>query len=215
MIDNARYETSRTPSYDAGNAWYNILPAPPTPRRLSGDVTADWAILGAGACGLATARQLAELRPDDRVVVIDASPVGYGASGRNAGFMLNHNTHGESKDLAVERRNSRLCQGGHDYLATLVEEHQIRCDWSEWGRVYVAAGRGADRHLRELSETYETLGHPWELLDADDISELTGSVFYLSGLRTHGNGLVNPAAMMRGLTACLPENVTLFEDSPI
>ena len=46
------------------------------------------------------------------------------------------------------------------------------------------------------------------------MTELTGSGFYLSGLRTHGNGLINPAAMVQGLAACLPENVTLFEDSP-
>jgi len=111
MISAGRYDTRRTPSYDAGNAWYKVLPKPEEPRRLVGDITADWAILGAGTCGLTIARRLAELRPDDTIAIIEASRVGFGASGRNAGFMLNHNTHSESKDFAVEERNGRLCQG--------------------------------------------------------------------------------------------------------
>ncbi len=215
MIDRGLHRIREIPTYDSGNAWYNLLPEPDPPLRLTGEVFGDWTILGAGACGLATARRLADLRPDDRIVVVEASRVGYGASGRNAGFMLNHNTHGESKDLAIERRNGRLCQGGHDYLATLVEMHQIRCNWSDWGRVYAAAGDDADAHLSALSRVYDELLQPWTLLDAADMARLTGSAFYRSGLRARGNGLVNPAAMVRGLAACLPENVTLYEESPI
>jgi glycine/D-amino acid oxidase-like deaminating enzyme len=215
MFNGRIQKIGRLPEYDAGNAWYNILPPPLPPRRLKGTVKADWAVLGAGACGLTFARRLAELRPDTDIAIIDASRVGYGASGRNAGFMLNHNTHGEVKDFKVERRNNRLCEGGCKHLKQLVDENQIACDWSDWGRLYVAAAEQGDAHLTDLQENYRKLGLPQEMVDGTSLAEMLGTPFYRRGLRSSGNGLVNPAALMRGLARTLPANVTLYEDSPI
>ncbi len=76
------------------NGWYAILPDPAPARVLSGDVLTDWAVLGGGACGLSFARRIAELRPNDTVIVVEGMRVGYGTSGRNAGFMLRHHSHG-------------------------------------------------------------------------------------------------------------------------
>ena len=72
------------------NGWYETLPPPPPARRVEGAVKADFAVIGAGTCGCAVARRLAELRPDDAIVLVEATRVGYGTSGRNAGFMLDH-----------------------------------------------------------------------------------------------------------------------------
>ena len=62
-------------------------------------MSCDRAIAGAGACGLAAARRLVELRHPDTVVLIDVSRIGHGISDRNAGSMLNHNSHGEIRDM--------------------------------------------------------------------------------------------------------------------
>ncbi len=47
------------PHDDAGCGWYNVLPPPEPARRIAGDETADWVVLGAGITGLAAARRLA------------------------------------------------------------------------------------------------------------------------------------------------------------
>ena len=78
-------------------------------------------MIGAGACGLAVARRLAELRPDESVTVIEAMRVGYGTSGLNAGFMLSHHSHGGIKHLEVGRRDDRLFSVGYVYLRKIVE----------------------------------------------------------------------------------------------
>ena len=52
------------------NGWYATLPDPAPARVLSSDVSADWAVLGGGACGLSFARRIAELRPDDTVIMV-------------------------------------------------------------------------------------------------------------------------------------------------
>lgn len=56
-------------------------------RFTTSDMTADVVIVGAGFVGLSTAYWISEYRPDLKVIVIDKSPLGSGASGRNAGFL--------------------------------------------------------------------------------------------------------------------------------
>jgi glycine/D-amino acid oxidase-like deaminating enzyme len=66
------WETLRAPE-DAGNA-----------MPLNSDKIADVAIIGAGYCGLSAAYHL--VRKGIEVVVVEAGPLGWGASGRNGGF---------------------------------------------------------------------------------------------------------------------------------
>src|SRR5690606_25313602 len=47
------------------------------------------------------------------------------------------------------------------------------------------------------------------------MADLTATSFYRAGLKVKGNGLVNPAALMRGLAASLPPNVAIFENTPV
>ncbi len=197
------------------NGWYETLPPPPPPRLVEGRVKADWAIIGAGACGLAAARRLGELRPDDAIVVIEAMRVGYGTSGRNAGFMLSHHSHGGLKHLDAGRRNDKLFSAGQSYLREIVEQHQIRCDWSEWGQIYVSAAEEGEAHLDAVADGFNVLDVAHDWIDRDDIERITGTRFYSRGVRLAGSALVQPAAMMRGLGETLPANVDLREDSPV
>src|SRR5687768_4915823 len=59
----------------------------PAPRRpaLSGAVDVDVAIVGGGLAGLTAAIEL--VRAGRRVAVLEAERIGWGASGRNGGFV--------------------------------------------------------------------------------------------------------------------------------
>ncbi len=103
----------KLPDDGVRNGWYETLPPPPEARSVRGTVRCDWAVIGAGICGLAVARRLAELRPDDSVTVIEAMRVGNGTSGRNAGFMLSRHSPDRIKDFEVLRRNDRLSSAGY------------------------------------------------------------------------------------------------------
>jgi glycine/D-amino acid oxidase-like deaminating enzyme len=61
--------------------WCDRWAGLPIPR------TVDFAVLGAGFAGLATANALRERHPSASIVVLEAERVGFGASGRNAGFL--------------------------------------------------------------------------------------------------------------------------------
>ncbi len=211
----AVHTARKLPNDGVRNGWYEALPPPAAARRVTSTVTADWAVLGAGACGLAAARRLGELRPDDTVAIVDAMRVGYGNSGRNAGFMLSHHSHGGIRHLDIARRSDRLFGCGHAYLREIVEAHQIRCDWSDCGQIYVSASREGDAHLDAVADGFDALGVPQDRMDRDELEAVTGSRFYTGGVHVQGAALVQPAAMMRGLGATLPANVALYEDSPV
>ena len=211
-----RWKTRALPERSEPNGWYEILPEPPPETRpVDGRLTCDWAVIGAGACGLAVARRLAELRNQDTVALIDAARIGYGASGRNAGFMLNHNTHGAIKSLEIERRNAALCTAGVDYLRRLVQQNQIPCQWSEWGRLYVAAHHAGNDHLADLARNYDRLDVEYSWIESERLRDMLGTGFYTRAIHARGSALVQPAALMRGLGTTLPANVQVCEESPV
>ena len=68
--------------------WWQALGGfPPRRASLPGPLEADVCIVGGGYTGLWTAYYLAERRPDARIVVLEAAFAGYGASGRNGGWV--------------------------------------------------------------------------------------------------------------------------------
>jgi glycine/D-amino acid oxidase-like deaminating enzyme len=80
MTDSPR--SGRPPSF-----WFTQVP-PVTPRPpLPGDGRADVVIVGAGYTGLWTAFYLKRARPDLDVRIVERHFAGYGASGRNGGWL--------------------------------------------------------------------------------------------------------------------------------
>lgn len=71
--------------------WYatDHTPARPPRAPLTGHATADVVIVGGGYTGLWTAYYLKTAAPDLRVTVLEQKFCGYGASGRNGGWLYN------------------------------------------------------------------------------------------------------------------------------
>ncbi|MFP6744768.1 MAG: FAD-binding oxidoreductase [Alphaproteobacteria bacterium] len=203
------------PHDDATCGWYRALPEPPPARRVSGNERTDWVVLGAGFTGLAAARRLAELRPDDRILLVDAQRVGYGPSGRNAGFILETPHYTEGWPLERSERLLRIFTAGADYLRETVRSHQIECQWREAGQIKAAVGDVAMPYLDGYRKALDDHHMPYDDLDAAAMEAITGSSYYRAGLLAPGKVLIQPAALARGLAASLPENVEVFEDSPV
>ena len=208
----------KLPANAATNGWYNVLPTPPAARRLSGQARYPWVVVGAGLTGLSAARQLASHMPDTQIALVEAERVGFGASGRNSGFVLDVLFRGDEApfgDLGLEKARMRLCTGGRDTLKKLVTENQIECQWHDWGKLHVAAGELGEAGLDGQIRGNQQLDVPYEKLDQDQVAAITGTRFYTRGIKSEGTALVNPAAMCRGLARTLPANVTLYEETPV
>ena len=209
---------SRLPKDDKSNGWSAILPRREPKPALSGDVTADWLVLGAGYAGLAAARRLAENCPDQKIVIVDAGEAGENASGRNSGFAIDlpHNVGSSLDELDGSQRFMRLARYAISNLEQLVERHGIECDWSRDGKYHAAVSRrGVNEVLDPFARELEALGEPFHWVEGPDLAAKLGTRHFTAALYTPGGALMNPAALTRGLADSLPDNVTLFENSPV
>jgi glycine/D-amino acid oxidase-like deaminating enzyme len=61
----------------------------------------------------------------------------------------------------------------------------------------------------------DQLGEPYQLLDRQQLADEIGTSYYHGALYAPGAFLMNPAALVRGLGDSQPENVTIYENSPV
>ena len=208
-----------TPSDLRRSGWYALLPEPPAPRLLEGKHNADWVIVGAGFAGLAAARRLYQLVPNDRIVVLDAQRIGWGAAGRNSGFMIDlpHELSSENYAGGLEHdlKQIRMNRAGIEFAAEAAAEYGLEAHFKRAGKFHGAAtphGLGAladfEKHLANLKE-------PFQHLDAQAMRGLTGTDFYIGGTFTPGTVMIQPAGFIRGLAQGLSNKVKIFENSPV
>jgi len=209
---------ARLPRDDRTNGWSGILPPRVAHSALEADIGADWIVLGMGFAGLAAARQLATNNPDQRIALIDAGQAGENASGRNSGFAIDlpHNVGSSLEELAGSRRYMGLARAAIEHLEQMVAQHGIDCDWSKDGKYHAAVSpRGVRDVLEPLAKELTALNEPFEWVRDAALQAKLGSPHFTAAIYTPGGALLNPAALCRGLADSLPDNVTVFENSPV
>ena len=103
----------------------------------------DVCIIGAGYTGLWTAYYLKRQAPQLNVAVIDANIAGYGASGRNGGWLMG-NLLGEDRMLATlspqqRRASTDLLHDIPNEVHSVLQREGIDCDYRKGGVLYCAA----------------------------------------------------------------------------
>jgi glycine/D-amino acid oxidase-like deaminating enzyme len=206
------------PQNDNSNGWSRILPARTPRASLAGEVKANWVIIGAGYVGLAAARRLAENRPDDHIVLVDAAEVGENASGRNSGFAIDlpHVVSSSMDELEGSHRYMALARAAIDYHEQQIERFAIDCDWSKPGKYQTASSeQGMVKLLEPFARELEALNEPFEWIEKSELDKRLGTSHFKGAVYTPGCRLMNPAALVRGLADSLPENVSLYENSAV
>ncbi len=201
------------------SGWYATLGDVAPARSLSGSVACDWLVVGGGWMGLHAARRLAELEPDDTIVLVDAGRIGNNAAGRCAGFAIDLAHNPRKKDFAEDevgnREEKSVNVEGIAYIRDAIQTFGIQCDWSPQGKIHSAASERGIACLDGFAHALDRLGEPYEWYDTPRMRSITGSEHYIRGLYTPGTDLMQPAAYLRGAMANLPGNVTVYEDTPI
>ncbi len=188
---------------------------------LTEKTTTDWLIIGAGFAGLTAARRLSELHPADQIVVLDASRIAHGPTGRNSGFMIDVPHDLSSADYGgkslYDLRQIRLNRAAIDYSL------QAKDRWEMNDEAIIKSGKingamtarglshndGFAKHLDKLSESYERL-------NAQAMYELTGTHCYIDGLFSPGTVMMQPAMFIRNIANGLESNrVQIYESSPV
>ena len=92
--------------WHAGTSDYRPRPS------LEGSITADLAIIGGGFTGVSTAYHIAQRFPQRRIVLLEATSLANGASGRNGGLALNWINGIDTSDPDLTRKVYRLTSAG-------------------------------------------------------------------------------------------------------
>lgn len=208
----------RLPRNDKTCGWNAILEDRTSTSELSGTYHYDWLIIGGGYAGLAAARNLAIKNPKLSIAILEACEVGENASGKNSGFAIDLPHYSENALLPQEvaSKEIELYRYAIEKLDSTIHEHNIECDWQKKGRYHAAVTKEVgDQILDKYRKNLEHWGEEHIYLNRDSLEKELGSKYYYSAIYTPGTYLLNPAALVRGLADSLPENVTLFENSPV
>ncbi len=186
--------------------------------RLAGAVDTDICVIGAGFTGLSSAICLKERGYD--IVVLEATKVGFGASGRNGGQVIGgisgEERIGRHHDGKVDDLLWDMRWAGHRIIRERVTRFRIDCDWKA-GYVDVAI---KPRHLRDLEREAERLARrdfsdEFRLLSQAETEGTIGSTAYIGALLNMRNGHLHPLNLCLGeARAAASLGVTIHEHSP-
>jgi len=186
--------------------WHAALDPQPARPPLSGSRSADVCIVGAGYTGLWTAYELRRADPSLDVVVLEAETAGFGASGRNGGWVLGALSGRREHWAARGGRTGAIAQARAiadtvDEVGRVVAAEGIDCDFVKGGSLHVAqTPLELERIAAELEESRAWDGDD-ELLDADAAAARVGVAGVLGGSFTPHCARVQPAKLARGLAA--------------
>ncbi len=193
--------TDHTSSYYAASA-------NPTPDRpaLQGSHATDVCVIGAGYTGVSTALFL--LEQGFKVTILEAARVGFGASGRNGGQIVNS----YSRDIDVIERNvgpeqarllGEMAFEGARIIRDRVARYDIKCDLKDGG-VFAAVTAKQMQHLEAQKALWERYGHDQlELMDAKRIREVVNTDTYVGGMLDMSGGHIHPLNLVLGEAAAV------------
>lgn len=207
-----------SPLYARPSGWNRLLPPRPAASgRLSDIRKARFVVIGAGYAGIAASRRLAELFPDEQVVLLESSTVGEGAAGRNSGFLIDlpYAKIQASKDAREAEWQKLFLQTGRKWLEELVLRHGIDCGWNPCGNYKSAMTEQGEAELKELAAQLTAVGASFQTLSRTDLESQLGTAFYRSAVWMPNCILVQPAALVRGLADSLPRNIVLAEETVV
>lgn len=186
---------------------------------LEDDIDADICVIGAGFTGVSATLELVER--GFRVVVLEGTRIGFGASGRNGGQIVN----GYSRDLETIARRygpakaaelGRMSLEGGSIIRGRIETYAIDCDLRHGGFF----GAFTDKQIREMDgvrRNWEKHGHTGlEMVSKADVGKYVRTHVYAGGMIDRLGGHIHPLNLVLGeARAAEGLGATIYENSRV
>ena len=202
--------------------WVDSVPRPHARPALAGPLDVDVAIVGAGLTGLWTAYYLKQARPELEIAIIEKHFAGFGASGRNGGWMsakpaglFRHYATSGGVAGAIEMQQAMF--GAVDESVRVANTEGFGQDVVHDGLLHVATNNAQLARMR--AELMELREEGW---GDDDLDELTPTQFRdrvkvagaLGGYWTKHCARVHPGHYVFGLAAAVERlGVAIYEST--
>ncbi|NPD68675.1 FAD-binding oxidoreductase (plasmid) [Lichenicola cladoniae] len=188
--------------------WSAITPSGSAFDRAEGRQRFDVVVVGGGLLGLSTALALAEKGAS--VGLVERDEAGFGASGRNTGFVVPalkgsvdpgrvaHRLPGNKVEPLL-----RLVSGSGDAVFALIDRLKIACAPEQNGCLQPAPTEAALASVEAQVRAMAPLGVNWQVLDANETFQRTGIPGYVGSMLLPTGGQLNPLAYTRGLASAV------------
>lgn len=203
--------------------WWHQLGGQPSPRApLPGSTEADVAIVGGGYSGLWTAYYLKRAQPDMRVTVLEQRFAGFGASGRNGGWLTNSVTGGRARYEKSHGRDAaaaqqRMLNESVDEVIAVAAAEGIDADVRKGGELTVARTPAQLARLEAWTKAEQSWPHTdlevWSGRDTAKRVAVAGAL----GAAWHPHAArIHPARLARGLADAVERlGVTIHEGTRV
>ncbi|MEC7587628.1 MAG: FAD-dependent oxidoreductase, partial [Pseudomonadota bacterium] len=182
------------------------LPAEALPDR------ADVVIVGSGYAGLHAAITLSRAGSD--VVVLEAGPLGLGASTRNGGMVSGGVNVGKHASLDAATADEMLSEAAESYgwFEGFIRDEKIDAMYQRCGRFVGAHTRAAwQKQAEQVARLNDIADSGANMLSADRTHDHLASDFYHGGMLLDRSGAVHPAKLHHGiLSVAKAAGVSLF-----
>ncbi|MFD1198018.1 NAD(P)/FAD-dependent oxidoreductase [Brucella gallinifaecis] len=212
----------RPPFNDINSLWQATAVERPQFSTVAGGDQYDVAIIGGGYTGLSTARYLA--RKGLSVIVLEASRIGWGASGRNGGvvsakFRLAYRDIANRFGIDVARRMHNISIEAVEHVGEMVSDYSIEgANYHATGSLRCAHNQVSfDAIKAECAWLNEALGDTaCSMQSAEQVAYETGSDDFFGGmLNTHG-GVIHPLNFVLGLARGVQsDGISICENTPV
>lgn len=205
--------------------WMDQLDEPLLARpALERDLDVDVAIIGAGYTGLWTAYYLKRLAPSLDIAIVEAQTAGFGASGRNGGWLMG-NLLGEDRLLAglpAEQRRASfdLLHEIPDEVEVVIEREGIDCDYLKGGVLYCAARYPEQetslRHYLDKLYSQGLTESDYRWLSPEQLAQQIRVAKPYGGIYAPHVATIHPAKLVRGLARTVERmGVKIYENSAV
>lgn len=205
--------------------WYADMGGRPAPRPpMPGNLVVDVAIVGAGYTGLWTAYYLKQASPNLSIAILEREFAGFGASGRNGGWLSGGFGWSREKYLKTSTHAGVVAMqeamaGTVDEVIRVADREGIDADIRRTGNLTVATnGPQLDRARSEFEETRSWDFNPARLewLDAAHVKARIDINNALGGYVINGQARVQPAKLVRGLAEAVERlGVAIYEQTTV
>jgi glycine/D-amino acid oxidase-like deaminating enzyme len=203
--------------------WYADLGLPYPRAPLGGDGTADEVIIGAGYTGLWTAYYLKQANPALDVLVVEKDFAGFGASGRNGGwltggFAWNHARYLQTSSEHAVRAMVEAMNGTVDEVIRVAEAERIDADIRRTEELMVATKPAQVGRLRAEVAHRQHWGEAGRVFEmgAADLADRIRIPGALGAMVVTNVARVQPAKLVRGLAAAVERlGVRLVEGTTV
>ena len=171
--------------------------------NLSESIEVETCVVGGGYAGLMTAMGLIE-RGHKNVAVLEQNKVGWGASGRNGGFVFGGYSLGPRalvKQVGQEKARQlyELTTAGVDLIRQRVKRYEIKCDLVDEGVIW--ANWFKDQQLLRQEQTFmqQCMGVDWQYWSPEELKNRIASQRYHGGLFEKNAMHFHPLNYARGI----------------